>query len=679
MISIMQLKKIIPGIIFLCCLGIQSSFSQDLQAVENNLLINRITIESNDPTAVSRKPELLQAVIRSLLHKYDMWINYNTDQPADYTVNINIKQIDEWIKINTVCTYQMEQLTNSSNSVVPAKSVFLIPDLISNDIFYLWAALTAPVFNLVQAPFITAVLELVSMQEISLLADCFGTAPLLNAVTQTDEQILLSTSAYHLHLDSSLRITTNTMQDLFIQSQHNLTPDIRAVAPNPLDDIKIFYYNEKLTIIDSGLRLSLYEAGMPISFTRLLSLPDGLLISLENGGLYTLKRSGQTLQQTPFPAGPGFITALGSNQDIWVFDLQSRSIRVLTQRGEWLKTIKPVLSSREIQFPEILQPYADQSFILGGNGKLWKFDSRGIPIWQLDTLPLNHPEALPAQFRLAASTGSTAFFLGDTQQQRIIRFQEDLSSQELQAADLLKQLKPNSKKNLLALIKHYQSSSQLLLALQYCNQLEELEPGLEEQELIALVRRSFEKTQVDHLALAAKDLHNRLLWEEAESFYKYTLEQYRNLWDKYPVERDLPIIIEEINNTRRNIRKIIHAPIVFELSIPATGKNENLIYQNDRSNTCQLILTHNSSDTLTNIKIDLVLDFFYLQPAHHFIQSFPPGTKQAIDCQYQLKASQLQLQDETYKDLCLLLTFTQAGVEKQNYLRYSIHLQPGSN
>jgi hypothetical protein len=102
-----------------------------------------------------------------------------------------------------------------------------------------------------------------------------------------------------------------------------------------------------------------------------------------------------------------------------------RRVRILTEQGEEVGSLKPALDPARLPFPQVFLPLADGGVLLGGAGELWRLDRWGAPVWRLEGVFTGVREGLPAFFRVASveDTGLTLYLL-DPLSRRLFRFDD---------------------------------------------------------------------------------------------------------------------------------------------------------------------------------------------------------------------------------------------------------------
>jgi hypothetical protein len=95
---------------------------------------------------------------------------------------------------------------------------------------------------------------------------------------------------------------------------------------------------------------------------------------------------------------------------------------VTTRDGLEISAVRPLVSASDLPVPQALAVLPDGSFLLGGSGALWRFESSGIPSWRIARLPGVPGGSLPASFALAADRSTGAVWLLDGPSRRVLQF-----------------------------------------------------------------------------------------------------------------------------------------------------------------------------------------------------------------------------------------------------------------
>jgi len=153
-------------------------------------------------------------------------------------------------------------------------------------------------------------------------------------------------------------------------------------------------------------------------------LPRGGLAVVASGRITRALRRGGVIRREQLPLPGGFYGAVEGDADgrLWVLDLVERRVRILDERGEEVRSLKPALDPSRQPFPQVFLPLSDGGLLLGGAGELWRFDRWGAPLWQMQNLFTGVREALPAYFRVAQETHT--LYLLDPMGRRLFRFDD---------------------------------------------------------------------------------------------------------------------------------------------------------------------------------------------------------------------------------------------------------------
>ncbi len=132
-------------------------------------------------------------------------------------------------------------------------------------------------------------------------------------------------------------------------------------------------------------------------------LPRGGLAVVASGRISRAVRRDGAIRREQLPLPGGFYGAVEGDREgrLWVLDLVERRVRILDERGQEVRCLKPALDPSLLPFPQVFLPLSDGGLLLGGAGELWRFDRRGAPLWRMQSVFTGLREALPAYFRAA--------------------------------------------------------------------------------------------------------------------------------------------------------------------------------------------------------------------------------------------------------------------------------------
>ena len=148
------------------------------------------------------------------------------------------------------------------------------------------------------------------------------------------------------------------------------------------------------------------------------------MLSDSNAGAAITLISLSAPRHASIPVDASYASAFSTDREgnLWVWDAGERRIRILTQEGREVYSIRPLFPASTMQLPQQLDVYDDGSFLLGGSGEVWKFANTGIPLWRLTRIPGRPSELLPAAFSLAANGTDGSFTLLDAPSRRLLSF-----------------------------------------------------------------------------------------------------------------------------------------------------------------------------------------------------------------------------------------------------------------
>jgi hypothetical protein len=132
-------------------------------------------------------------------------------------------------------------------------------------------------------------------------------------------------------------------------------------------------------------------------------LPRGGLAVVASGRITRALRRNGAVSREQLSLPGGFYGAVEGDGDghLWVLDLVERRVRILDDRGEEARSLKPAVDPSRLPFPQVFLPLPDGGLLLGGSGELWRFDRWGAPLWRMHEVFTGVREPLPAYFRVA--------------------------------------------------------------------------------------------------------------------------------------------------------------------------------------------------------------------------------------------------------------------------------------
>ena len=317
-----------------------------------------------------------------------------------------------------------------------------------------------------------------------------------------------------------------------------------------------------------------FETGLAQPFEA-VSLRRGGVVLSDGGRLHIFNRRGNELVRREIPLPSRFTTGLSADdQDrLWVYDLQTRKVRVFDQTGQELFSIAPDISGGTLLFPQVFQARSDGGFFLGSAGELWCFDEEGSVRWRLTQFSAGYRQGLPAFYRLAGASADSSFFILDPLGNRILRFIEDSIDSTL-ARGFQKSGAVQSQQNEILL---FCLEEELFLQAAFFQRSRSEGPVV--TDLAGRIRAK----QARLLSDLARRLENDLRLPEAEAAYNQSLTLYRELRSLDPVDPRYPEAIRELSRRRNSIRDILTAERLL------TAEMEQR-FTSDRSEELRIVL-----------------------------------------------------------------------------------------
>ncbi len=239
------------------------------------------------------------------------------------------------------------------------------------------------------------------------------------------------------------RLTPSTMRDILAQSAAPEPLQLSGIVSGTRGELYLLSEREgRIAIINPRLGTRQVISARQLTALGGSSLPQGGLGILDNdedgAGIVLYRPSAAGRVQVPARYASAMST--DSEGNFWIWDAAERRVRVISPEGREVSAVKPLFDGSIMQLPQQLVVQRDGSFLLGGSGEVWKFDSRGIPLWRLRQTGGKPAESLPASFVLAPM-GDGSFALLDMQSRRLLQFgdagqQVDLNEAQ---ADLLQE------------------------------------------------------------------------------------------------------------------------------------------------------------------------------------------------------------------------------------------------
>ena len=317
-----------------------------------------------------------------------------------------------------------------------------------------------------------------------------------------------------------------------------------------------------------------FETGVAQPFEA-ASLSRGGVVLSDGQRLHIFNRRGNELVRREIPLPSRFTTGLSADdQDrLWVYDLQTRKVRVYDQTGQELFSIAPDISGGTLLFPQVFQARSDGGFFLGSAGELWCFDEEGSVRWRLTQFNAGHRQGLPAFYRVAGAGADSSFFILDPLGNRILKFVEDSIDSTL-AQGFEKTGGVLSQQNE---ILRFCLEEELFLQAAF------FQRSRSEGPVVTDLTGRIRSKQARLLSDLARRLENELRLPEAETAYNRGLILYRELRSRDPVDPRYPEAIRELSRRRNSVRDILTAEHLLRAEV---GER----FTSDRSEELRIVL-----------------------------------------------------------------------------------------
>jgi len=414
----------------------------------------------------------------------------------------------------------------------------------------------------------------------------------LDIATTPEGPIVLFSDRY-LSLGLHLEITGQTVLDA--RAKPALPPGFipSRMLINPLYEPLIYSAGSgTLLLFHRDIELpEHFETGIAQPFDA-VSLHRGGVVLSGGARLHIFNRRENELVRREIALPSRFTTGLstGDQDHLWVYDLQTRKVRVFDQAGRELFSISPDISGGTLLFPQVFQVRSDGGFFLGSAGQLWCFDKEGSVRWRLTQFNAGYRQGLPAFYRVAESAGAeSSFYILDPLGNRILRFiedaagpvREDSSIDSTLAAGFQKSGAGHSRQNE---ILRFCLENELFLQAAFFQRSRSEGPVI--TDLAGRIRAK----QARLLSDLARRLENELRLPEAEAAYNRGLTLYRELRGLDPVDPRYPEAIRELSLRRNGVRDILTAESL--LSAQLEGH-----FGTDRGGQLRIVL-HNTSGNI---------------------------------------------------------------------------------
>ncbi|MGA2765338.1 MAG: hypothetical protein ABSG17_18475 [Spirochaetia bacterium] len=427
-------------------------------------------------------------------------------------------------------------LHRSLTSTVPLASPASLVPTIAGDLAYLWFSLGSfSALALGPPPRLSATLQTDTLTWITgwLPEDLEPVG-----IAGTDNGIVVCFPHRWMSLGPSFRLGLATVRDLLEESALPEALQLSGIVAGKRGELYLLSEQSSLIArVDpaGGARQQIDAPSLTGLGGSALTGGGLAVLSDDNGeAAITVYRA---FRGSRLPVHAAYASAISTDGEgnVWVWDAEQRRVRVLSPFGGEISSIKPLFDGSIMQLPQQLAALPDGGFLLGGSGEVWKFDRAGIPVFRLRQSGGRPPERLPSSFMLALVGGTSSFVLLDTQERRLLQFDDAGPQDPGSLAALVARLDERKATDLREVSRSAQEEGMSLLALQFAAILSRAEGPSEEQES-ALASITREKALL-YGSLADSFIQD-LQYDRAEKAFQKAAESARAFLARNPQDRE---------------------------------------------------------------------------------------------------------------------------------------------
>ena len=483
----------------------------------------------------------------------------------------------------------------SRSSVIPPGAPGSIVPTIAGDLLYLASSLRGFADTPLSPP--PPLAASLSTDQLAALTGWNSEAMEPIGIAGTDGGITLLFPHGWLTLGPLFAITRETARDLLAQSFGREPLQLSGIVRQGGDCLALLSEREaKIAWIDPfiGAREVRDAPGLSAAHAERV---DGAVGSLDGTGLTIWSRDEAPPRRIGIGASWASAFTTDAEGNLWVFDARELRVRIHTADGREVHSIRPLARASSLQFPQQIAVFADGSFLLGGAGEVWKFESTGIPVWRLDRIPGPVAEALPSGFQIAIDRRSGGFALLDGPSRRILWFAGDQVS--LDAGPLL--------------------------ALQEAGRAEQRGEGSEAR---AAAGRAVLREKTTRLAELAASFKDDLLYDQAERALLRAVESARQLLAEDPADDGVAVMVERLVALRREVRDALEQEPVVAVSLARAIPR---LLPPNRHLAVSLGLRNAGSSPLSGMRIRLAAPGHSRMPSLAVVEALAPGREAQIE------------------------------------------------
>ena len=426
-----------------------------------------------------------------------------------------------------------------------------------------------------------------------------------------------------LTLGPSFSLLTRTMQDLEAQGSGPERLLLSGIAAGKAGELYLLSERQsKIARMSPSLGTRRLIDAPGLSALGGTGIDGGVaVLSGKQGaaGLSLFTSSGS--RTIPLGAEYASAAAADAENDLWVWDAAERRIRIVSPRGREIHSIKPLFPASAMELPQQMVVLDDDSFLLGGSGEVWKFDSAGIPSWRLTRTGGRPGERLPASFLLAHVGSGDSFVLLDLPSRRLLQF---VGSKALDDPDsmpsLLARLDTRKTQDLQEGSARASEAGLCLVALQLAGEL--VHQGgpaeIRDSALTSLMREEAFLSESSADALAA-----RLVYDQAEKALRRAVELTRVLVTRDPDDADEAARLHSLLDKLQGV----HDAVVHETDLEVSAGQPRFQSADGWHDTLVLPVSvrNGGSAPMEGIRIEIAVPGISLSPAAASPGSLQPG------------------------------------------------------
>ncbi len=465
---------------------------------------------------------------------------------------VDVEAEGQTVRVSTTLT--RSRLTRSFSSKVPAGSPASLVATVTGDLAFLhFSAEDFAAFPLAPPPPMIALLptDLLS----SLLPVNAGDLEPVGLASGS-EGVTISFPHGYLTLGPRLQISGETARDIFAQSGGREPLQISGAATGSADDMYLLSERaRKIVVVNPrvGSREVVDAPGLSGLAACLLDAATIAMLSDARGSAGVTLYSLRGEQPRLLTAAASYVSAFSTDVEgnLWLWDVGERRVRVLARDGREVFSIKPLFKASLIPLPQQLEVLRDGSFLLGGSGELWKFESTGVPVWRLTRVPGRPSEQLPASFALAVDRSDGSFVLLDAPSRRLLSFAPSPAGDEAGLASLYERLDTRRPEDLQEGAALAAGAGRTLIELQFDTLLAR---RWGTDAAAASARRGVLREKMRGAARLADGLAADLLVSRADAAYLLAGEAARALMAQVPDDAEAAGVLQAAASRRQELR-----------------------------------------------------------------------------------------------------------------------------